>query len=201
MSEIRLDEATHRYYLEDGQEVPSVGSMIPPEQKDDSHLNTDAVSKAVYIDFGRAVHRVTELYDRGMIADWPDPLIAKYLGSYKLFHKQSRPEIVEIEQIVHHSDLDYAGTPDRVVRLNERTMVLDIKTGSHMKYYWLKVAAYAIAHEYMEYRSNRPFHAVDLALLYLKENGYSLLVCNHQQRTMLRMAWEYIAKGYHDGET
>jgi len=170
---ISLDEATHRYHTETGREIPGVGQVLEM-----SGISFQGILDPVLADFGRAVHRVTELQDLGLFDGWCNPadgLIEDYLAGYKLFLEQARPEILEIEPIVYHEALDYVGRPDRIVRrnLDGKLVDLDIKTGSPQDYYMIKGAAYAMAYE-----RQHGLDAFDVttALLYLRPKAYSLVV-------------------------
>jgi len=78
--------------------------------------------------FGKAIHRATELHDRGTLnIETLDPRIVPYLDSWIEFKKQTGCEIVEIEHRVYDKVLRYAGTLDRVIRLDGNLGVLDLK--------------------------------------------------------------------------
>ncbi len=172
---IELDEDTHRYHCEIGREIPGVGQVLEA-----AGISFRGIIDPVLADFGRAVHRATELHDLGLFDNWPgykqeDGLIEERLEGYRLFLGQARPEIVEIEPFVYHDELDYAGRPDRIVRrsIDGKLVDLDIKSGSPQDYYMVKGAAYAMAYE--RQHGLRPFD-VTMAMLYLRPKAYSLVV-------------------------
>jgi len=148
-------------------------------------------------DFGRAVHRATEFYDLGMSETWIyGDLINEYLQGYRLFIEQANPVILGSEQIVHHPDLDYAGRMDRPIRLNDRVMIMDIKTGGRQEYYWLKGAAYAIAYEREQ---ELPELSVGQAILYLRPKAYTLETPkNIMEESAYRKRWLAMVKRYQD---
>jgi RecB family exonuclease len=76
-------------------------------------------------------------------------------------------EIVDSELMVFHDALRYAGTLDRIVRMQDRELaVLDIKSGAKAKWHPLQLAAYALAYEEI---TEIP---IDLGIaVYLKETG------------------------------
>ncbi len=172
---VELDEATHRYHAETGREIPGVGQVL-----EGAGVFFRGIHDPVLADFGRAVHKATENHDLGLFFNWPDftpedGLIADDLAGYKLFLEQAMPEVVEVEPIVYHEELNYAGRLDRIIRrrLDGKLVVLDIKSGSPQDYYMIKQAAYAMAYE----RQNgfKPFE-VTTSLLYIRPKGYSLVV-------------------------
>ncbi len=181
---VTLDDANHRYHDETGREVPGVGQIIR-EHGFQMPMNEAAM------DFGRIVHKATEFYDRGLFDAWPGGgEVDEYLAGYRLFLEQARPTILEIERVVYHSLLDYAGIPDRVVTFPGRAAryVLDLKTGSKTEMYWIKAAAYAMAleHESILDASHPPYR---LALLYLRPRNYSLDICQPFEEAAYRERW------------
>lgn len=173
---IELDEDTHRYHTETGREIPGVGQVL-----EKAGISFRGILDPVLADFGRTVHRVTELHDLRLFNGWlksyasEDGLVDDYLAGYRLFLEQARPEILEIEPIVYHEGMDYVGKPDRIIRRNQdgKIVALDIKTGSPQDYYMIKGAAYAMAYEWQhEIRSFQ----VTTALLYIRPKAYSLVV-------------------------
>jgi len=172
---IELDEDTHRYHTETGREIPGVGQVLEA-----AGISFRGIDDPVLTDFGRAIHRATELHDLGLFDNWPGyypevGLIEDRLIGYRLFLEQAMPEILEIEPIVYHEGMDYVGKPDRIIRrkTDGKIVALDIKTGSPQDYYMIKGAAYAMAYEWQhEIRS----FEVTTALLYLCPKAYSLVV-------------------------
>jgi hypothetical protein len=62
---------------------------------------------------------------------------------YVDFIKTYKPEIDAMEFHMISEELGYAGTLDRIIRLNGKTMLLDIKTSNSIyPMYWLQLAAY-----------------------------------------------------------
>jgi hypothetical protein len=62
---------------------------------------------------------------------------------YVEFCNQYNPEILLMEQHLINKDLGYAGTIDRVMNLNGKSMLIDIKTSNSIyPSYWLQLAAY-----------------------------------------------------------
>lgn len=189
---IHLDEESHRYLTDQGRMIPGVGEIVKA-CGGMSDFGFDEVSAA----FGKAVHRATELYDQGVVEEWPDGgLIEEYLQGYRLFHEQARPEILGIEQIIYHPHLDYTGRVDRRMRLNGRAMIMDIKTGGRQEYYWIKGAAYAIAYEREQ---GLPMLSVGQAILYLRPKAYTFNVCKTiMEESTYRKRWLAMVRKYQD---
>jgi hypothetical protein len=76
---------------------------------------------------GTALHRLSERVDRGEDVTIPDVAkddIAAYLAATGRFGKQ------QIEVLTVHDDLKVAGTPDRVLLVDDEPVIADLKTGS-----------------------------------------------------------------------
>lgn len=145
MSQYRLtfDEDRHVYEI-DGVRVPSVTQVLA-----EAGLWRPApgVSQAD-LDFtrglGTAVHLATAMDDEGELDEDSVALtVSPYLEAWRRFRSDLKPEILVIEEQVVNPDYRYAGTVDRVVRLQGRTTILDIKTGSPHPSTALQTAAYA----------------------------------------------------------
>lgn len=77
---------------------------------------------------GTALHALTELVDRGLDIPVVPEATTRALNAYR---EAMRPfEVVAIEQFTVLDDLEVGGTPDRIVRYGDRTLIADIKTGS-----------------------------------------------------------------------
>ena len=92
---------------------------------------------------GSAVHRACELWDNGTLDEERlEDSIRPYLDAYKRFIAESGFEPVLIEQQIYHPDYLYAGTIDRVGILNNKHVLLDIKSGSPHPATELQLAGY-----------------------------------------------------------
>lgn len=100
---------------------------------------------------GSAVHELTERYDRGEevslitedgrldvgLQEWA--MFERYVE----FSKKYNPEIILNEQNFVSAKLGYAGTVDRIIVLNGKRYLIDIKTSNNLhETYWLQLAAY-----------------------------------------------------------
>ena len=92
---------------------------------------------------GSAVHAACEYDDLGdldeaTVADEVRP----YLASYRKFRAEMKPEIHEIEQRVVNEVHQYEGRVDRIMTLNHRRSVVDIKSGGPSPADALQLAGY-----------------------------------------------------------
>lgn len=86
-------------------------------------------------DRGSRVHSATENLDRFGSVEC-DEDVAQYISAYVKFRKENditKDNIVAIEQPVSNDELLVAGTIDRVIKLNGKTIIIDLKTSSQVK--------------------------------------------------------------------
>ena len=124
---LEFDEPSHTYRL-NGITVPSVTTILKPLSGLDKVPSAILEKAAAY---GTAVHYATELYDRAELdeASLPDEF-RNAMDAYKGFLLEHDPEWIAIECRTFHPALMYAGTVDRVCKIDGKTYVLDIKTSS-----------------------------------------------------------------------
>lgn len=125
---ITFREDTHQYCLDD-HPVPSVTQIIKEAGLSD-YSSVPAPVLSAACKFGTAVHRATELWDKGTldIASLSVPLLP-YLEAWKKFRMEYNPEIKGIELRLASKAWKYAGTIDRHIAIEGNDCVLDIKTG------------------------------------------------------------------------
>jgi len=151
------------YQTESGNYVPSVttiGDAYPkgPEYfawlkkvGEDSDTIRDEAGRR-----GSIVHELTEKYDNGeeisLLSD--TGRIGFKLSEWAMFERyvdfRSRfdLEILMSEFNIINENLGYAGTLDRVVKMNDKKILLDIKTSNAIyPFYWLQLAAYKKLYE------------------------------------------------------
>lgn len=146
------------YFTEDGKPVPSVTTVLNAYPKgaafyewlkkngEDSDSIRDEAGRR-----GSKVHQMTEDYDKGSevslfaetgelglsMVEWA--MFERYIE----FRTRFSPEIVDIETHILSERLGIAGTRDRVIVLNGKRLLLDIKTGNYIgKEAWLQLSAY-----------------------------------------------------------
>lgn len=125
---LEFDEATHTYRL-DGQVLPSVTQII-------RFLNYDTAENAkswlrdVAADRGSRVHAYTADIDMGAEPENYDWDCVGYIQAYKSFLRDYNPQWTHIEAVAGSLELGYAGTIDRIGRIDGETTIVDFKTGS-----------------------------------------------------------------------
>ncbi len=155
----RIDFLDTRFYItESGAYVPSVTTILSAYPKPASFYDwlkkvgedADTIRDEAG-NRGSTVHKLTEQYDEGQEVRLMDE--SGYIG-YKLvewnmlekyidFRNRYPLEIVHTELHLSSDILGMAGTLDRVIRMNGRTLIIDIKTSNSLyDHYWLQMAAY-----------------------------------------------------------
>ncbi len=136
-----FDEAAHRYTV-GGKEVPSVSRLLKP-LTDLAYKDIDKAVLREAAEFGTAVHACTEYYDKGELdEDSVLPEWRPYLDAYLKWRRDVRPEILHIEDRLGCSK--YAGTLDRICRIDGKLWVVDLKTTSEIHpHVGVQLAAYA----------------------------------------------------------
>jgi hypothetical protein len=155
----RIEFTDNRFYItEDGQYVPSVTTILECYPKDAHFFQwlKDVGDKADHIrdeagKRGSVVHNLTERYDDGEEVTF---LSANGFPEFKMlewamferyvdFTETHKPDILMMEEHFSSSELGYAGTIDRIIRLNDKKILMDIKTSNNLhNSYWLQLAAY-----------------------------------------------------------
>lgn len=149
--EIIFDEATHTY-LVDGQEVPSVTTILKPL----SDRGYGKISQSVLqyaANRGRAVHEALEVYDLGGELE-VTPETQGYIQAYLEWSEIYRPKWIGVEQIVYCESEGYIGTLDRIGTLNGTELaIVDIKTSQPTKEALVSVCLQTTAYELAYCRS------------------------------------------------
>lgn len=126
MSALHFDEATHTYTAS-GVVVPSVTQILAP-LNDLSFIKPEVLQYKR--DLGTAVHKATELYDMGELDESTvSPLVQPYLDGWIRLRAELPFEILGMEERVFHPAHRYAGTYDRLVQLDGKRCIFDLKTG------------------------------------------------------------------------
>lgn len=116
------------------------------------------------LDRGGKIHKTCELWDIGELDESTlDPQLQPYLEAYKKFLKETRFEVLAIEQQVESEILGISGRIDRIGLLNDRRCILDIKTTSVPDWTAIQTALYALCLD--------QFYLVDRYGLALRNNG------------------------------
>ncbi len=162
-TKILFEGNTHTYRLESGEIIPSVTQII----KDVCLIDYSGIPKDVLDyarDRGAAVHLACELYDKNDLKSCPE-LIEAYLQGWVDFVKNCEPVFSGIENIVYSKKYNYAGTVDRICKIDDTDWIIDIKTTKQRhKSHKLQTAGYKIPCDDYGYDFKR-------ACVYLKDDG------------------------------
>lgn len=122
---LTFDEASHTYRYGDTV-VPGVTSILAPLT---NFAGIPPAILAAKADLGRRVHLACELLDDDDLdEDSIEDDVAGYLQAYRLFKTETRAEILLNEQRVFDPLYNFAGTLDRVYRLDGFKWLTDLKT-------------------------------------------------------------------------
>ena len=151
-STFTFNEDEHRYYLKNV-EIPGVTKTLEEVGISDfSFVDFDILEKAKR--FGSALHRATELLDKGTLNESSvDNALIPYLQGYKMFCEDYGfvPEMVEFQS--YSAKYRYGFTLDRIGSFSKqkhsyyskfegKRALIDIKSGAFMPSYALQTAAY-----------------------------------------------------------
>lgn len=138
-----FDPEKHRYTL-DGKSLPGVTTMLKVAGFMGS--GHDFV-KPHYLTRGTRIHAATCMIDTCTLdrpyylEHWPEE--AGYLTAYDSFLAKVKPRVLARElRGVYQGMHPFAGTVDRVLKINGRWGVLDIKTGDPQPWHKLQLMAY-----------------------------------------------------------
>lgn len=159
LSNNRIDFLDNRFYVTDqGNYVPSVTTILNAYPKpaafydwlkkvgEDADTIRDEAGQR-----GSTVHKLTEDFDNGLEVNLmnSEGYIGYKLSEWNMFEKYVEfrrrfpLEIIHTELHLSSDLLGTAGTLDRVVKLNGRMLILDIKTSNSLyDHFWLQMAAY-----------------------------------------------------------
>lgn len=153
----RIELLDNRFYELDGEFYPSVTTILDAYPKGPAFYEwlKQVGEKADEIrdSFGKrgsAVHNLTEAYDNGlpvslMLDGSPQYTSIEWamFERYIDFSTRFSPEIMAIEMNYASKELGYGGTLDRVIRLNGKVYLIDIKTSNYMHaHFFLQLSAY-----------------------------------------------------------
>lgn len=135
----------HLYETADGTPLDSVTTIIKEETGQRFYGDGSAAER------GTAVHKACQYYDEKDLAVVPENIIP-YLEQYKLALAAHKIVVLENEQMRYHPQFFYAGTLDKIVRIDGALGIIDIKTGQKYTEHKWQLAAYAdmIKHEHTE---------------------------------------------------
>ena len=164
MADFRFVESDHSYWLGE-RRLPSVTGIL----KDAGLLNYHG-SSTYHMDRGSMVHKATEMIDRGTL-DWSslDPVLMPYCEAYAKFCSSVNMDTLLLsEKPMYHPQHLYAGTPDRIVKMNGFTSLIDIKSGATHPATTLQVGGYW---DLVTAQEDLVIHISKAFVLYLRDDG------------------------------
>ena len=131
MPEFLFDEATHTYTL-DGVVIPSVTEICAPITCG-KYPPVGVVQQAAAR--GTRVHELCALYDMDALPDEIEAELVGYVKAWAAFCRDYKPVWTHIELPLYgvlNTGLPFAGTLDRIGKIDGRTLVVDIKTAASL---------------------------------------------------------------------
>lgn len=178
--EIQFFEDEH-IYLVDGEEVPSVTTILSPiTQSEYGVVNPSVLAYAARR--GTEVHEYLEQLDYGNEPEEFNGEIAPYLLAYKKFMRDWKIIWEGVETLVYEPVLGFVGTLDRVGILDGRRVIVDIKTlNSPTKLNKFSVCCQTAAYE-MAYMGQTGKIVDSRYALYLGKDGdYNFFSCEEYE--------------------
>jgi len=146
--DMKFDYDSHSY-LCNGFPIPSVSALLETKYPFPEHLkNTVKISEA--IEYGNAVHSVTEALDLEQEPPWSPYDLTHAIKSWTDFKERENASIYYhdgkpmVEVIMANIDLWYCGTIDRIMEIDGKLWIVDIKSGWLSTRGSVQVAGYAI---------------------------------------------------------
>ena len=130
-------------YTVNGIVVPSVSKILQPlSMQGYKGIDKDVLDFAA--ERGKSVHFSIELYDDTGYEEVREDCQG-YFEQYRAWKDKYKPEILATEYRFYHPVLWYAGTVDKVVGIENKIILLDLKTTAQINEWYLgpQLAAYA----------------------------------------------------------
>jgi len=141
-TEIKFDPE-HHIYMVGGKVIKSVNQILDLAGLQPMFVKPDKLARAG--DLGTNIHLATQLYDMGDLDENSlDPDIYLQVQAYKKFRSDTHVRIYPeaIECMVYNRMYGFCGTFDRIIKINGKFGLLDIKSGQLAKWTGLQLAAY-----------------------------------------------------------
>ncbi len=168
-NKLRFEEETHSYFLEN-QRIPSVTQVLGSVGISDfGNASPEVLERAAA--FGTEAHLLTEKYDKDILIKGEEMSggLFDYLVAWIDFRKDFGVEFIEggIEKRFFCEGFRYAGTIDRIGKVNGKMTLIDIKTGAATRAHAIQIAAYknALLEEYPK---------IDAMCVYLGPRAYKI---------------------------
>jgi len=153
---ISMEGNTRWYSIEGtGDWVPSVTSILSVIDKGEhflkwvaSHASYDIACQVrdAAAERGTIVHDIAEDLMKGeevLVKDY-GPEVVKRVMCFEKWWKETNPEIIAIEEMLAYPGIRFAGRFDFIARINNKNVLIDIKTGGHYKSHDLQASCYKI---------------------------------------------------------
>lgn len=163
---IAFDADTHTYTV-DGVVIPSVTEICRFLHYEAAYADKESRDRAARR--GTAVHEATALIDYGEEVEVDNEILG-YVQAWRAFKRDYHVDVIEIERVVfgnvYVDDKPHplCGTLDRVVEIEGKRYILDIKTGSKINKLALQAQLSAYAYVY-------PDPTVRLLGVHLRKDG------------------------------
>ena len=171
--QLDFEEEGH-IYRHKGRRIWSVTQVLENVGISDfSKVPPDILKRAQ--DYGKAVHKVVELYEKEDLDEYSLPLqLLEVLDQWKKFKKERKVNILRSEQKLFSLKYSFAGTMDTLFTMDDdpTVSILDIKTGEPMGAHQIQTSAYEKL--WRENRSDKKPRIVPRYTLLLSEKRYHL---------------------------
>lgn len=140
---IRFDKERHEYW-HGSRRLPGVTQVLKPLMPDYSFADPRV---------GTAAHKITAAWDAGATNEEAirlgglgeyDSLLGGYLSAWRAFREHFAFLPTVIEEVIGDPLMGFAGSVDRIGSMNDRPVILDIKTGSPEPWHGLQLAGYEL---------------------------------------------------------
>lgn len=162
-----FDPEFHRYYLDDGTEIPGVTDILTRDGIIDDRWFDDESRQR-----GSAVHDLCERYAHGERFDKNGRPLAdlEYVNAFASWMRDSGAYAIKTEGLVcgNINGRWYGGKFDGIYEISGKIVLLDLKTGAKANWHRAQLAAYSMANDAKTGKKINPRLLIDL---YLKKDG------------------------------
>ena len=160
----KFDEVNHTYTL-NGRRLPSVTEVIR------SNFGDPFNSREWYMQRGKALHKAIELLCQNKL-DWSSvhPEVLPRLKSFENFIKDTNSEVLQNEIRTYSKRLQFAGTTDAVIRMDDIMYLVDFKS-SITPEVDIQLGGYSILYGGL----------IKLMAVELRDNSYMLKIVKNQK--------------------
>jgi hypothetical protein len=168
-AELLFREKDHVYML-GGNVIPSVSELCAPLHRE-TYKDVPKWQLEAAAERGTAVHVATQALDTAGVVSCDEEYVP-YVMAYRDFLSKYRPLWSLTEKAMYHTELRYAGTPDRYGTVDGKLTLLDIKTTATV----YKHICRAQLNLYRLILIERGFPVEQMVILHLKKDGTYKLV-------------------------